>query len=137
MSAKTRSKTPCHPQAAISHATTPLVLLLGSLPFSVVGCALPLVVGHGGLTHTLVMAMAALAGGGGGGGKADGREQAGAGQDRYRVGDPTWPCNVGGDKCPCGSCSCSCFASVAAATGTCHVLCMLLQLPSLPRPEAV
>ncbi|GLC40677.1 hypothetical protein PLESTM_001100600 [Pleodorina starrii] len=48
--------------AAISHATTPLVLLLGSLPFSILGSALPLVLGRANLTRTVVMVMAAMTG---------------------------------------------------------------------------
>lgn len=49
-------------QVFISHATTPLTLLLGSLPFSLLGCALPLLVGRTHLTHRLVMIVAALTG---------------------------------------------------------------------------
>ncbi|KAG2434076.1 hypothetical protein HXX76_007804 [Chlamydomonas incerta] len=48
--------------AAISHATTPAVLLLGSVPFSILGCALPLFVGRAHLSRSLVLAMAALTG---------------------------------------------------------------------------
>ncbi|KAG2501542.1 hypothetical protein HYH03_000049 [Edaphochlamys debaryana] len=48
--------------AAVSHATTPLTLLLGSVPFSLLGCALPLAVGRQGLSRGLVLAVAALTG---------------------------------------------------------------------------
>ncbi|GFR48845.1 hypothetical protein Agub_g10798 [Astrephomene gubernaculifera] len=48
--------------ATVSHATTPLALLLGSLPFSLAGCALPLLAGRGRLSKQLVLALAALTG---------------------------------------------------------------------------
>ncbi|KXZ55589.1 hypothetical protein GPECTOR_2g1139 [Gonium pectorale] len=48
--------------AAVSELTTPLTLLLGSVPFSIVGCALPLLWGRAGLSKALVLALGALAG---------------------------------------------------------------------------
>ncbi|GIL79806.1 hypothetical protein Vretifemale_9097 [Volvox reticuliferus] len=48
--------------AAISHATTPLVLLLGSVPFSILGCSVPIFLGRSRLSHGVVMLMAALTG---------------------------------------------------------------------------
>ncbi|EFJ49439.1 hypothetical protein VOLCADRAFT_89859 [Volvox carteri f. nagariensis] len=48
--------------AAISHATSPLVLLLGSVPFSILGCLLPLVGGRERLSQSVIMAMAVLTG---------------------------------------------------------------------------
>ena len=59
---------PMHPptlhclQAAVSHATTPAVLLLSSIPLSIIGCLLPLVVGRANFSYQVVMAMAVLAG---------------------------------------------------------------------------
>ncbi|GLI68054.1 hypothetical protein VaNZ11_012349 [Volvox africanus] len=48
--------------AAMSHATTPLVLLMGSVPFSILGCSLPIFLGRSRLSHGVVMLMAALTG---------------------------------------------------------------------------
>lgn len=48
--------------AAVSHATTPAVLLLSSIPLSIIGCLLPLVVGRANFSYGVVMAMAVLAG---------------------------------------------------------------------------